>query len=216
MFWSRALISEDLSSWILECFEWFDETFEPPAMPIVPTKEFFTAPSGTDENTAKLVLDNIKRHMAFDQPVELMALDVLPAEYRHNYQSLDAVAGTHQKFDGVSVIRYDPEIMHRPLQFINLIAHELMHARLAGLEDDVPGGYEAHELATDLGCIIAGFGVFQLQAADDAGWFGYMTQPSRAYALAVFLKRRGLGGEAVSPYLSARCKTLLRRALKEV
>ncbi len=216
MFWSRSLISDDLSGWILECFEWFDETFEPPAQPLLPTKKFFSAPGGTDEKTAELVLADIKRHMDYQQPVELMPLDVLPAEYRHNYQSLGATAGTHQQSDGVSVISYDPELMHRPLQFINLLAHELMHARLAGLEDEVPGGYEAHELATDLGCIIAGFGVFQLQAADDAGWFGYMTQPSRAYAMAVFLKRRGMGPEAVSPYLSSRCNKLLRRAFKQV
>ena len=106
--------------------------------------------------------------------------------------------------------------MQRPIQFINLLAHELMHARLTGLEHDVPGGEGAHELATDLGCIIAGFGVFQLQAADDAGWFGYMTQPSRAFALAVFLQHRQLGTEAVADHLSPRCQKLLRRALKEV
>ncbi|WP_170429753.1 hypothetical protein [Ruegeria arenilitoris] len=216
MFWSRSTVSGDLREWILECFDWFDEVFEPPEHPILPTRAFFTAPGGSDEATARAVLEDVKRHMGFDQPVEIIPLDVVPAEHRHTYQALDSVAGTHQIIDGVSVIRYDPEKMNRPVEFISLIAHELMHGRLAGLEHEVPGGYEAHELATDLGCIIAGFGVFQLQGADDVGWSGYMTQPSRAFALAVFLSRRGLEPNAVAPHLSSRCNRLLRRAFKDV
>lgn len=77
--------------------------------------------------------------MNYDQPVEMLPLDVLPAEYRHTYQSLSQIAGTRQRVDETSIIRYDPELMHRPVQFIKLIAHELMHARLAGLENEFPG-----------------------------------------------------------------------------
>lgn len=216
VFWSRPSISDDMRDWILDCFDWFDGVFEPPKAPIVPTKAFFQAPGGIALSTAKLVLKDVKRIMNYDQPVEMLPLDVLPAEYRHTYQSLSQIAGTHQRVDETSIIRYDPELMHQPVQFINLIAHELMHARLAGLENDVPGGEEAHELATDLGCIIAGFGVFQLQAADDAGWSGYLTQQTRAYALAVFLNQRSLGVNEVAPYLSSRCNKLVLRAFKEL
>jgi hypothetical protein len=154
--------------------------------------------------------------MAFDGPVEIFPLDLLPAEYRVDYQGLSAIAGSHQKIDGVSIIQYDPELMHRPIQFISVVAHELMHARLDGLENMVPGGAGAHELATDLGCIIAGYGIFQLYAADEAGWSGYMSQNSRAFALAVFLNRRGLGQDSVSQFLSGRCNKLLARAFKDV
>lgn len=216
MFWSRPSVSDDLRSWILECFDWFDETFDPPQHPVLPTKAFFQAPKGSGAATAQLVLNDIKRHMKYDAPVDIIPLDVLPAEYRIDYQSLSSVAGTYEEIAGVRVIRYDPAQMHRPIQFINLLAHELMHSRLAGLRDEVPGGEVAHELATDLGSIIAGFGVFQLQAADDAGWFGYMTQPSRAFALAVFLNRRGLGVGDVAPYLSSRCTKLVVRAFKDL
>lgn len=216
MFWSRSLVSDDLRAWIFDCFDWFDEHFPAPSKPILPTKEFFESPKGEDVNTAALVLADIKRQMAYEGPVEIFPLDVLPAAYRIDYQALSSVSGTHQKMDDISVIRYDPELMRRPIQFINLLAHELMHARLDGLADAVPGGEGAHELATDLGCVIAGYGVFQLQAADEAGWSGYMTQNSRAFALAVFLNRRSLGQEAVSMFLSARCNKLVARALREV
>lgn len=216
MFWSRPSVSDDLRSWIFECFDWFDARFAPPRAPILPTRAFFRAPRGTGPETARLVLEDIQRHMAHDAAVEILPLDMLPVEYRIDYTALSSVAGTYEEMGGTHVIRYDPEQMHRPLQFINLLAHELMHARLAELRDEVPGGEIAHELATDLGCIIAGFGVFQLQAADDAGWFGYMTQPSRAFALAVFLDRRGLGVEEVAPYLSPRCRKLVVRAFREL
>lgn len=216
MFWSRPSISDDLRDWILDCFEWFDERFEPVPQPIKPPRAFFKAPSGNSITTAELVLEDIKRHMKYDQPVDIVPLDTLPPEYRHSYQSLSSVAGTYQKIDETSVIRYDRELMNRPLEFINVIAHELMHAKLSGLENEIPGGVEAHELATDLGCIISGFGIFQLQAADDAGWSGYMTQQSRAYAFAVFLSRRDLGVDAVSKHLSSRCRKLVLRAFKEL
>lgn len=216
MFWSRPTISDDMRAWILDCFDWFDAHFAAPKGPVLPTRAFFSAPGGTSEANARLVLADIKRHLGFDGPVRLLPLDGLPAEYRHSYQQLTEIAGTHQLKDGVSVIRYDPENMRRPLSFINVIAHELMHARLAGHVDAVPGVEPAHELATDLGCIIAGFGVFQLQAADDAGWSGYLSQQSRAFALAVFLARRGLDGDAVAAHLSPRCRKLLARAFRDL
>lgn len=216
MIWKRRLISDDMRSWVHECFDWFDERFEPPQFPILPTKAFFSAPAGDDLSTARLLLDDVKRHMKFEQPVEMTPLDVLPAEYRHTYQTPSEVAGTYENVDGVSVIRYDPEQMHQPIQFVSLIAHELMHARLSGMENEVPGGEEAHELATDLGCIIAGFGIFQLQAADDAGWAGYLSQQSRAFSLALFLNRRGQAHESVAGFLSPRCNKLVRRAFKEL
>ncbi|MEO0911295.1 MAG: hypothetical protein AAFX96_13480 [Pseudomonadota bacterium] len=216
MFWSRSSISDDMRYWKLDCFEWFDEMFEPPKLPILPTKSFFSAPGGRDLATAKLVLEEIKGHMNLEEEVDMYPIKNVPPEHRHEYQALSSIAGTYEKIDGSSVIRYDPELMQNPIIFINMLAHELMHARLNGLEDEIPGGEEAHELATDLGCVIAGFGAFQLQAADDAGWFGYLSQPSRAFALAVFLDRRGLGIEAVEKYLSSRCKKYMRRAFKDL
>ncbi len=216
MFWSGRSISDDMRHWILECFEWFDGKFEPPPAPILPTKAFFKAPGGANEATAKLVLEDVKRHMGFDAPVELFPLNVLPAELRYTYQTPSETAGTFEDVDGIPVIQYNREQLHYPIQFINVIAHELMHARLSGAVNDVPGGEELHELATDLGCIIAGFGVFQMQAADNAGWAGYLSQPTRAFSLAVFLDRRGLGQEEVAGYLSPRCNKLLKRAIKEL
>lgn len=217
MFWSRPLLSHDMQEWIFDCFNWFDARFQPAKEPVLPTKKFFCAPGGQNEETARLVLEDLKRLMHIDLSIDILPLNLPLAEYRIDYQSLSSIAGTYQETaNGSRLIHYDPDLMRQPLLFINTLAHELMHARLSGMEDDVPGGAGAHELATDLGCIIAGLGVFQLQAADDAGWTGYMSQATRAHAFAVFLSRRRQGIEEVSHYLSPRCKKLLIKAMKQL
>jgi len=216
MFGRRPLVSDEMKEWIEDCFDWFDARFEPPRTPILPTATYFSASKGMGPKTARLVMDDIQRHLGFSDFVELVPLDTLPAEYRLDFNAMGEVAGTFQRDGDTPVIQYDPALMARPMNFINTMAHELMHARLDGLTSEVPGGDAMHELATDLGCIIAGFGVFQLQAADDVGWSGYMSQNSRAYALAVFLRRRNLGLEAVVDHLSTRCAKLVRRAFRSL
>ena len=215
--WPRPLdVSPAKRDWIADCFDWFDSRFPAPPAPILPTRAFFGAKKGSPEDTARQVLSDVTRHMGFDLPITLFPLERPPAELRHDYQSLDEVGGTYFETDEGRFISYDPETLSRPIQFINTMAHEVMHARLSGLEDQIPGGIEAHELGTDLGCIIAGFGVFQLQAADDLGWAGYLSQPTRAYALARFLLDRNLDLAAVSDHLTGRCRNLVRRGLHDV
>ncbi len=216
MFGSKPIVSEDIKDWILASFDWLGSRFVLPDRPILPTKEFFTAPGGQDHNTAVLVLNDVLRLMCFERSVNLEPLDKIPVEYRHEYGKTSDIAGTFQQSGDDILICYDPELLGRPLQFNNTMAHEVMHARLAGVEHELPGGLEAHEFATDLGCIAAGFGVFQLQAADDAGWSGYLSQNSRAFALAAFLARRGLDADAANAHLSSRCQKLLKKGMTEV
>jgi len=205
-----------MAAWVIECFDWFDARFPLPPKPILPTKEFFGARDGQDHETAEAVLRDIKRLMHFDLPIDLIPLARPNAEHRHNYQSMGDVAGMFQETEDGRAIHYDPEAMKRPVAFISTMSHEVMHARPAGLTDMVPGGHDAHELATDLGCIIAGFGVFQLKAADELGWSGFMTQETRGFALAYFLDQRGMGADTVASHLSGRCRKYLKRGFKDL
>ena len=216
MFGRKLAISQDMADWIGECFDWFDARYPAPPKPILPTRAFFTAPGGTDAATAQAVLADIKRLLHFDLPIDMLPIERPVGEYRHTYTSMGEIAGTYQETSEGRVIHYDPEAMTRPINFIATLSHEVMHARLSGRVHEVPGGEAAHELATDLGCIIAGFGVFHLQAADDQGWAGYMSQEARAHALALFLDNRGLSSEAVKAHLSPRCFRYLRKALKDI
>ena len=58
--------------------------------------------------------------------------------------------------------------------------------------------------------------MLELAGAEALGWQGYMTQPSRAHALALFLGVRGLSPDEAIAYLPPRAGKFLRRAVKEV
>jgi hypothetical protein len=82
--------------------------------------------------------------------------------------------------------------------------------------DDIPGGEGAHERATDLRAIIAGFGVIQMRGAAEVGWLGYMTQESRAHALAMFLRLTNTDKALALPHLDVRQAKEVRATLKEI
>lgn len=212
MSWSRPTVSADMAEWIAESFEWYEARFATANTLILPTAQFFTAKKSAPEDTANQVLADVQRLLGNTMPLALAPLGVIPPEYRHSYQSTGDVAGTFQTDGHDALITYDPDLLQRPLALINTLAHEVMHAQLQDVVENFPGGADAHELATDLGCIIAGFGAIQLQTADDLGWAGYLRQPTRAYALAVFLTRHGLPTELAKPHLSPRCWKILKRA----
>ena len=213
MFFRRksSVISDDMAHWITECFDWYEGNFTICEGPVLPNKTFFKAGKGEDQATAEAVLADVTRLIGFDLPIDLVPLERLPADFRHSYQSSSEVAGTYRESEGVRMIEYAPEMMSRPVEFIATMAHEVMHAQLWGREDQMPGGIEMHELATDLCAIIAGFGVFQMQGADQSGWAGYLTQETRGAALAYYLKKRDLTDADVKAYLSSRCQKHLRR-----
>ncbi len=215
MFRRAPLVSEDMADWIAENYDWAAPSLPHPAPLILPTKDFFKAGRGEDHATAMAVTEDIKRHLHISRRIELEAILDVPEEFQHNYQATSAAAGTYHYDEETPLIRYAPRLLRRPVSFINVMAHELMHDKLAGREHLLPGGIEAHELATDLHCIIWGFGVFQLEDAEQSGWSGYMTQNSRAWALAEFLARNGHQADEALSYLSPRPKRLLKRAIAE-
>ena len=104
MFGFRSRVSEDMRSWIFDCFDWFDDRFEPPDQLVLPTRAFFQAPKGIGQDTAEQVLADIQRHMKIDQRIEIVPLDVLPGEYRLDYNALSSVAGAYDNSAGIPVI----------------------------------------------------------------------------------------------------------------
>lgn len=150
-----------------------------------------------------------------DRDFQLHALPEIPEELQRGYGELSETAGTYEYDIDKPVISYRPAMLRQPVPFINTMVHEMMHDRLAHVAAELPGGLGAHELSTDLHCIINGFGVFQLNAAEQVGWTGYMTQPSRAYALALFLQINAIPPEEAFGHLGNRAAKFLKRALRE-
>ena len=220
MFWQKKpSISDDLKDWLYDSFDWADEAFgdgwSNSRKLITPTRDNFTAAKGETPDIAQQIADDIARLIPV-RKIPVAPLDVLDPDLRHSYQQISSVAGTYHHDWDDPLIRYDPTLMRTPVAFINTMVHELMHARLANYVALMPGGEGAHELSTDLHCITHGFGFFALEGPAIMGWSGYMTQESRAYALAIFLQRHGVDrGEALSR-LNARSAKALKRAIAEV
>ena len=192
MFWRRkASISDDLAGWIEDSFDWVAGQFGADwfsKRPLVtPTASFFTAKKSDIPGLAK----EIASALDHNAPFHILPIQTMAAEYRYDPTALSSVAGQYHHDNDTPLITYDPELQAQPLAFINTIAHEIMHARLAPYIHDMPGGEAVHELTTDLHCITHGMGIFALEGPAQAGWSGYMTLESRAWALARFLELTG-------------------------
>jgi len=216
LFARKPLISDALASWVIQNFQWYCAQRCGRKTPLVlPTRAFFSAPSGDDHDTARAVLDDLKRLLDIQaRDFQLHPLPEIPEDLQRGYGELSEIAGTYD-YDALRpVISYRPSMLRRPVEFINMMVHEVMHDKLALVVASLPGEEAAHELATDLHCITHGFGLFQLNGAEDAGWSGYMTQPSRAYALALFLRVNDIDPNEALGQLAPRAAKLVKRALR--
>lgn len=212
-------VSEDMQGWIEDSFDWAEDNgiLIPQTPLILPTKDYFPAPKGSADEVVAGLVDNLKPMLGVDDlDISIAPLEVLPDELRHQYGVTSDVAGTWQGDHEGGLIRYDPTLIRRPMALISMLAHELMHQRMARTMRDWPGGEPAEELATDLYVIAAGLGVIQMTGADQAGWQGYMRQSTRAHALAVFVTRQNIATETALANLPARAGKQLSRALKEL
>lgn len=237
MFWSRNLVPDETADWICETFLWLiselgpEEFFEETPL-VLPTREFFTAPGGTSHATAEAVFADVKRHMGMEAwPCRLTRQDDDPDTHVGVGLMVKDVpaspGGTFAVAKGAIEITYDPGLMKTPVAFIQMLSHELSHYLLAPHVEEIPGGEELHELATDLTAIYAGFGVLQLeggmvaggfQGAGEMGWqignLGYLSSENRAFALALFLAAKEIDIGLAAPHLSPDRLSLLKKGIK--
>lgn len=220
MFWRRKLVSDELAAWTVDVFAWLIETLGPEVFfhsieLVRPTRAFFATGDGTDHATAVSVFAEVRAHMRMAgwpcvlvrQDTEIDPLVGRGVLVEHGARD----PGGTFCFDGEhAVITYNPELMSAPQAFIGMLAHELAHYLLAPHVEDAPGGAELHEFVTEVTAIFAGFGIFQLEAgftaqANNEGWLignlGYISSEHRAYALALFLRAKGIDPMEAEPYL---------------
>jgi hypothetical protein len=212
----RYEVSDDTIDWLRESFDWAIEkgllTAKTPLVRM--TKEFFTAPSSKSPDFALCLVRDIQRIIGIETAdIAVIPLERLDRRFQHDYQSLGSTAGTWQGDGESALIRYDLDLIDRPINLIATLTHEVMHNILRGMSELPPGGEEAEELSTDLHCITTGFGLFQMAGAEDIGWSGYMRQPSRAHAMAMFLRMRGIPEREALQHLPQRCFGYLKASL---
>lgn len=215
MIFARAAVSDTMAEWVEEEFARLDTLFgDGRDRPLVePTRAFFDVPKGQDEATARAIFDSVAGHLRID--ASGVTLIRQPEQFEipsAHYHEMANPSGTYVHDEDDPIITYDPDIMQTRITFIDLLAHELSHFMLAQHSLDLM----ADEPLTDLLPTWAGFGVFQLQSRSDMGATGYLAAPTRAYALALFLHRRGEGPTTAERHLDGWSRKQLRRAIRQM
>jgi hypothetical protein len=209
-------VRPDTIDWIQANFHWAIRhgllTDQTPLVTL--SKQFFTGPPSTSPDFVPHLVQDIKTILGIPKArIAVMPLDQLDAQFRHSYGQSAEVGGTWQGDRDEALIRYNPDHKTQPILLIATMAHEVMHHVLHSIYELPPGEAETEELATDLHCITTGFGLFQMNAAEQAGWSGYMRQETRAHALALFVRMRGLADADVLSQMAPRSAKAVRRAL---
>lgn len=217
----RNRISDDVEDWLLDRFEWALDTgvLRSDTPLVLPTQDFFSAPKGAPAAVVEALVADILRIMGrgSDQ-IDLVPIDRPEAELRAAgaFQMTSEVAGAWDGDDDTSVIFYDPEMTARPIVLIATLAHEVVHHVMhRHFPGDLLDGTE-EELQTDAIMIASGFGLLAIMAAEEAGWLGYMRQPTRAHALAIFLALRGKHPDECAAHLTSRMRKTLLTSYKHL
>jgi hypothetical protein len=123
------------------------------------------------------------------------------------------------------VITYNPSLAGDTTAMIATFAHELGHYLMSTAKTAPPGGWELHELHTDIAAVYLGFGVFlansartfsQFQSAGEMGWSsrsqGYLSEGALVTATAIFSRLAGRDPLEAAPWLKDYLRTDLRGA----
>lgn len=216
-------VSDDVQVWLEDSAAWAIEhgvwTAQSPL--IFPSNQFFSAPKlrgpKDGQRVVAALIEDFKRHLGCtNDMIDCMPLDVLDADYRYDINALSAPAGTFQTDAASSMIRFDPALLTQKLPLLSMLAHEMTHHILHKIPEPPLGDFEAEELSTDAQAIFMGCGVLQMAGAELSGWQGYLSQPSRAHALALFLLVRQIDPQDATNALPPRSSKYLKRALNEL
>jgi hypothetical protein len=125
------------------------------------------------------------------------------------------------------VITYNPSLAGDTMAMIATFAHELAHYLMSTARSAPPGGWELHELHTDLAAVYLGFGLFlsnsarsfsQFQSAGEMGWSsrtqGYLSEGALVTATAIVESLAGRDPLDAAPFLKDYLRSDLRRAAK--
>jgi len=238
LFRPRLPVEEEELEFLLATFKWLSATFGPVAQAplVVPTAEFFPCIAKKGWAPAVELFEDVRRaaDMA-DWPCELESGEgdrPFDAGNDHliRHEGGAAPCGTFrvaERKDGTTfaVITYNPDMERDQTGLVATFAHELAHYLLATSPDPGPGGWELHELHTDIAAVYLGFGIFlansartfeTFQGTTRAGWTsrlqGYLSEGALVTSIVIFQRLAEREPSAASPFLEDYLRTDLRRA----
>lgn len=239
-FRKKPLLSEEDTLFQIECYKWLlahfgGDDFYKEAELVLPTKEYFPSVVDSKHAAALATFNQVKKYAGMlEWPVKLVAQeedpDILVAPTLIIQNVEQSPLGTISVDDNQeATISYNPKIVSDPMQMIATFAHELSHYLTATAPMPPPGGWENWEFATDIGATFLGFGIFQANSAFNfrqyssggvIGWQtsggGYLSIAEHAYALAIFLRLKGISPEIAFPHCRINVKSCLKTALSEI
>jgi hypothetical protein len=240
LFGPRLPVDDDELEFQLATSQWLEREFGAAGdSPLVlPTPEYFPSvrAAGTRAGVREL-FDDVRRAAgmadwrceltagAGDRPVEAGNAHLLrhegPAAPCGTFRIAEDDAGRHAN------ISYNPDMAHDQAALTATFAHELGHYLMATSRGVPPGGWDLHELHTDLAAVYLGFGVFlansarhfaQYLSAGTMGWSsrmqGYLSEGALVTALAIFQRLAGRDPLEPEPWLKDYLRKDLRRAAR--
>lgn len=235
-------LDRDEWEWQLASFKWLIQEFggfedNPDSQLVLPTAEFIAPTSNDPEQKAMQIFERVK---------ELCGMSHWPTTLRQGEQNLpDSIgaglslvhenappAGEYRLIESEdgsarAEIFYNPSNLERPINLIATFAHELGHFLMSGAKTPPPGGWEIHELTTDLAAVYLGFGVFLANSAssfsafsefDQIGWKhdvqGYLSADALVSALAIWESLAKRDPLVARPYLKKNLCIHLNRTTK--
>src|ERR1043166_4297153 len=237
LFGPRLPIDRDELDFQLATFKWLTGEFGPVGTRplILPTREHFPLSAATGEARVREIFDLVRAAAGMaNWPCELLAgkSDVpIEAGNAHllRHEGGSAPCGTFRVVEGPAgrqaQITYNPGMARDPPGLAATFAHELGHYLMATSKGTPPGGWDLHELHTDLAAVYLGFGIFlansarnfrQFQSAGEMGWSsrtqGYLSEGALVTATAVFQRLAGREPLEAAPHLKDYLRTDLKRA----
>lgn len=239
LFGPKLPIDRDELDFQLATFKWLTGQFGPVGdRPLIlPTSAFFPLSGAKGEAGVKEVFGAVRAHAGMtDWPCELKAgaanrpFDAGNAHLiKHGGPS--APCGTFRVGEGLAgrygIITYNPSMANDPAGLAATFAHELGHYLMATAAANPPGGWDLHELHTDLAAVYLGFGIFManqarsfshFSTAGGSGWQssirGYLSEQALVTATCVFQRLAGREPAEAEPHLKPYLTGVLKKADK--
>jgi hypothetical protein len=231
--------------WMLAGLKWLESEFPrsnnsiAAGQLVLPLEENFPEYSASAEY-AQAAFDRVKElaRLADWPTILLMQEDdqsrhIVNAAFAGEYKWTDAL-GTFsivhdEQSKPIAQITYHPRQLLNPEAFVATMAHELGHYLMSTSTTCPPGGWDLHELATDLTAVWMGFGIFMANSAksfegfsdhDRAGWqsqmSGYLNENTLLAAMAVCETLQGNDPLKARPYLKPYLQSDLKRIAKYI
>ena len=238
-FRARLPIDADELEFQLATFKWLIAEFGPAGARglIVPTAEHFPLSGATGEEGVREVFDHVRaaagmagwpcelRAGARDRPIDA------GNSYLLRHEGKPAPCGTFHVETGAAgrhgIITYNPGMARDQAGLVATFAHELGHYLMATAATAPPGGWELHELHTDLIAVYLGFGTFMANHARSFGhfstgsgagwqasWRGYLSEGALVTATAIVERLAGRDPLTAAPWLKPYLQSDLKRTVR--